>query len=93
MGGLMEFFYKITKIDAEKVGYFYYAEACEFNPFCAEQVDGTFLVSVSLVAELQDNPNIQKVDWASMKIIPANESNLKPAPFPPEINNNVKNKQ
>lgn len=79
----MKFFYKITKIDATIVGYFEYPEDCAFNPFCAEQVDGTFLVAVSLVEELKDNPNIQKVDWASMEIIPESESNLKPFPFPP----------
>jgi hypothetical protein len=83
MGSLIELFYKITKADAEIIGYFQYPVDCAFNPFCAEQMDGTFLVSVSLVEELKDNPNIQKVDWTSMEIIPANESNLKPVPFPP----------
>lgn len=78
----MEFFYKITKENAEIVGYFQYPVDCAFNPFCAEQVDGTFLVSVSLVERLKDNSNIQKVDWSSMEIIPASESNLKPIPFP-----------
>ena len=79
---MIELFYKITKIDATKVGYFEYPIDCAFNPFCAEQMDGTFLVSVSLVEQLQDNPNIKKVDWTTMEIIPANESNLKPVPFP-----------
>lgn len=80
----MEFFYKITKIDAEIVGYFEYPVDYAFNPFCAEQMDGTFLVAVNLVEELKDNPNIQKVDWTSMEIIPLSESNLKPFPLPPE---------
>jgi hypothetical protein len=78
----METFYKITKIDATKVGYFNYADGYAFNPFCAEQMDGTFLVDTTLVEKLKDNPNIQKVDWASMDIIDANQSNLKPIPFP-----------
>ena len=80
----MDTFYKITKANAKIVGYFNYGDGYDFNPFCAQQMDGTFLVSTRLVEQLKDNPNIQKVDWNSMKIIPANESNLKPVPFPPE---------
>ena len=78
----METFYKITKVNAEIVGYFIYGDSYAFNPFCAEQMDGTFLVATSLVEELKDNPNIQKVDWASMDIINADQSNLKPVPGP-----------
>jgi hypothetical protein len=78
----METFYKITKANAEIVGYFNYGDSYAFNPFCAEQMDGTFLVATSLVEQLKDNQNIQKVDWASMDIIDANQSNLKPVPFP-----------
>jgi hypothetical protein len=80
----MDTFYKITKENAEIVGYFNYGDNYAFNPFCAEQMDGTFLVATSLVEELKENPNIEKVDWASMEIIPASESNLKPIPFPHE---------
>jgi hypothetical protein len=80
---MIELFYKITKANAQIVGYFEYPVDCAFDPFCAEQMDGTFLVSVTLVEQLKDNPNIEKVDWTSMEIIPASESNLKPVPCPP----------
>ena len=67
-------FYKISKTDANKVGIFEYAPNEEFNPFCSEQVDGTYLVSVDLVNQLADNDNITKVNWSGMTII--NESQI-----------------
>ena len=51
-------YYKIDKINANIVGEFEYGIGEAFSPFCSEQVDGTYLVEVSLV----ENPTrfIQK---------------------------------
>jgi plasmid replication initiation protein len=78
----MNTFYKISKEDANTVGYFEYSEGSAFSPFCAEQVDGTYLVATSLVEELKDNENILKVDWTSMTIIDESQIDNKPVPFP-----------
>jgi hypothetical protein len=77
----MNTFYKISKEDAETVGYFEYGEWDAFNPFCSEQMDGTYLVSCSLVEELKDNENIMKVDWSSMTIIDESQIDTKPTPI------------
>ena len=78
MGSLiMNTFYKISKLDANKVGSFEYETGCEFNPFCSEQVDGTYLVSVDLVEQLKDNINIKKVDWTQLEIIDETQINTK----------------
>ena len=66
---IMNIFYKISKEDANKVGSFEYETGYEFNPFCSEQVDGTYLVSVDLVEQLKDNENIKKVDWTKLEVI------------------------
>jgi hypothetical protein len=65
----MNIFYKISKLDANKVGSFEYEVGYEFNPFCSEQVDETYLVSVDLVEQLKDNENIKKVDWSQLEVI------------------------
>ena len=78
MGNLiMNTFYKISKLDANKVGSFEYETGCEFNPFCSEQVDGTYLVSVDLVEQLKDNENIKKVDWTKLEVINKTQINTK----------------
>ena len=78
MGSLiMNTFYKISKLDANKVGSFEYETGCEFNPFCSEQVDGTYLVSVDLVEQLKDNINIKKVDWTKLEVINSTQINTK----------------
>ena len=78
----MNTFYKISKEDAETVGYFEYGDGDAFNPFCSEQIDGTYLVSCNLVEELKDNENIMKVDWSSMTIIDESQIDTKPIPIP-----------
>ena len=78
MGSLiMNTFYKISKLDANKVGSFEYETGYEFNPFCSEQVDGTYLVSVDLVEQLKDNENIKKVDWTQLEVIDETQINTK----------------
>lgn len=78
MGSLiMNTFYKISKLDANKVGSFVYETGYEFNPFCSEQVDGTYLVSVDLVEQLKDNENIKKVDWTKLEVINSTQINTK----------------
>ena len=78
MGSLiMNTFYKISKEDANKVGSFEYETGYEFNPFCSEQVDATYLVSVDLVEQLKDNENIKKVDWSQLEIIDETQINTK----------------
>ena len=78
MGNLiMNTFYKISKLDANKVGSFEYETGYEFNPFCSEQVDGTYLVSVDLVEQLKDNENIKKVDWTQLEVIDETQINTK----------------
>ena len=78
MGNLiMNIFYKISKLDANKVGSFVYEVGYEFNPFCSEQVDGTYLVSVDLVEQLKDNENIKKVDWTKLEVIDKTQINTK----------------
>ena len=78
MGNLiMNTFYKISKLDANKVGSFEYETGYEFNPFCSEQVDGTYLVSVDLVEQLKDNENIKKVDWTKLEVINSTQINTK----------------
>ena len=74
---IMNTFYKISKLDANKVGSFEYETGCEFNPFCSEQVDGTYLVSVDLVEQLKDNINIKKVDWTKLEVINSTQINTK----------------
>lgn len=70
MGSLiMNTFYKISKEDANKVGSFEYEVGYEFNPFCSEQVDETYLVSIDLVEQLKDNENIKKIDWTQLEVI------------------------
>jgi hypothetical protein len=66
---IMNTFYKISKFDANKVGSFEYEVGYEFNPFCSEQVDGTYLVSIDLVEQLKDNENIKKIDWSQLQVI------------------------
>ena len=73
----MNTFYKISKEDANKVGSFVYETGYEFNPFCSEQVDGTYLVSVDLVEQLKDNENIKKVDWTKLEVINKTQINTK----------------
>jgi hypothetical protein len=73
----MNTFYKISKLDANKVGSFEYETGYEFNPFCSEQVDGTYLVSVDLVEQLKDNVNIKKVDWTKLEAINSTQINTK----------------
>ena len=73
----MENYYKISKTDANKVGIFNYGNAEIFNPFCSEQVDGTYLVSVDLVSQLSDNENIKKVDFSKLTIINETQINNK----------------
>jgi len=73
----MNTFYKISKLDANKVSSFEYEVGYEFNPFCSEQVDGTYLVSVDLVEQLKDNENIKKVDWIQLEIIDKTQINTK----------------
>ena len=73
----MNTFYKISKIDADKVGYFEYSGGSAFSPFCSEQVDGTYLVSCSLVEQLKDNANILKANWESMDVIDETEIDTK----------------
>jgi hypothetical protein len=65
----MNTFYKISKEDANKVGSFEYEVGYEFNPFCSEQVDETYLVSIDLVEQLKDNENIKKIDWTQLEVI------------------------
>jgi hypothetical protein len=78
MGSLiMNTFYKISKEDANKVGSFEYEVGYEFNPFCSEQVDETYLVSVDLVEQLKDNENIKKVDWSKLEVIDETQINTK----------------
>lgn len=74
---IMNTFYKISKLDANKVGSFVYETGYEFNPFCAEQVDETYLVSVDLVEQLKDNKNIKKVDWSKLEVIDETQINTK----------------
>ena len=74
---IMNTFYKISKLDANKVGSFEYETGYEFNPFCSEQVDGTYLVSVDLVEQLKDNVNIKKVDWTKLEAINSTQINTK----------------
>ena len=66
---IMNTFYKISKLDANKVGTFEYEVGYEFNPFCSEQVDETYLISVDLVEQLKDNENIKKIDWTQLEVI------------------------
>jgi len=73
----MNTFYKISKLDANKVGSFEYEVGYEFNPFCSEQVDGTYLVSIDLVEQLKDNENIKKVDWTKLEAINYTQINTK----------------
>lgn len=78
MGSLiMNTFYKISKEDANKVGSFEYEVGYEFNPFCSEQVDETYLVSIDLVEQLKDNENIKKVDWSQLEVIDETQINTK----------------
>ena len=78
MGNLiMNTFYKISKLDANKVSIFEYETGYEFNPFCSEQVDETYLVSVDLVEQLKDNENIKKVDWTKLEVINSTQINTK----------------
>ena len=70
-------FYKITKAQASVIGSFEYAKNCVFEPFCSEQIDGTYLVSVDLIAELSENENIKQVDWSELEIINSNQINTK----------------
>ena len=78
MGSLiMNTFYKISKLDANKVGSFEYEVGYEFNPFCSEQVDETYLVSVDLVEQLKDNESIKKVDWTQLEVIDETQINTK----------------
>ena len=73
----MNTFYKISKLDANKVGSFEYEVGYEFNPFCSEQVDETYLVSVDLVEQLKDNESIKKVDWTQLEVIDETQINTK----------------
>lgn len=73
----MEYFYKISKTDANKVGKFEYGNGQVFDPFCSEQVDGTYLVSESMINLLVNNENIQKVDWTQLEMIDSNQINTK----------------
>ena len=73
----MNTFYKISKLDANKVGSFEYETGYEFNPFCSEQVDETYLVWVDLVEQLKDNENIKKIDWTQLEVINSTQINTK----------------
>jgi hypothetical protein len=62
MGSLiMNTFYKISKEDANKVGSFEYETGYEFNPFCSEQVDETYLVWVDLVEQKKITKILKKL--------------------------------
>ena len=73
----MNKFYKISKEDANKVSGFEYEIGYGFDPFCNEQVDETYLVSVDLVEQLKDNENIKKIDWTKLEVIDETQINTK----------------
>lgn len=73
----MNTFYKISKEDANKIGRFEYAIGEMFDPFCGEQTDDTYLVSISLVEKLKDNENIMKIDWKTISQINDSQINNK----------------
>lgn len=73
----MNTFYKISKEDADKVGYFEYETGKAFSPFCSQQVDGTYLVPTDLVERLKDNDNILKADWSAMTVINSTQIDTK----------------
>lgn len=71
-------FLKISKQQAETIGYFEYKPQHFFDPYTREQKDGTFLVSTEVYEVLKDTDQFKKVDWTSVES--TNETNDKQSP-------------
>lgn len=75
---------KISKEVAESIGIVKFRKNnydCEFNPFCSEQKDGSFLVdedALSWAKELEEVKLVlDKVDFTKMAVITEKEIDLK----------------
>ena len=65
---MAELFYKITKAEADLLDRFEYAPYQAFDPYCSEQVDGSFIVSEEIQKLLKDHPKFKLINWAKTKI-------------------------
>jgi len=75
----MENFYKITKAQASLLGKIMYAANHQFDPFCSEQKDGTYLVSEKMVLLLKTT--LSKVDFTKRPKITEAEKDTKETPI------------
>lgn len=71
-------YYKITKEQADAIGYFKYSDCEAFDPKCSEQSDGTYLVSETMYNMLKDRPEFSKVDFMKLSRIDKSQINTKP---------------
>lgn len=74
----MEKFYKITKAEADLIGKFEYEKNKTFDPFCSEQIDGTFIVSEKMYNILKDGKEFKKIDWSNKLSMEKTDLNTKP---------------
>lgn len=65
----MEKFYKITPEEANTIGRFDYDINRSFDPFCGEQIDGSYLVSEEMYNLLKEHENFKKVDFSKKELI------------------------
>lgn len=65
----MEFFYKISKTQAEAIGKFEYQTNQFFDAMAAPQKDGTYLISASLAYDLQILKPFENFDFKSTPIV------------------------
>ena len=80
----MEYYYTITPEQADLITQFTYAENKQVNPYVGKQINGDFLVSKKVYEILKDTPKFKKIDWSTVPLVPENELNPKPSPFPPK---------
>lgn len=69
--------YKITKAQADLIGYFEYEPHMAINPYCSEQKDGTFLVSEEMIQVLK-SLGINKIDFSKLAKITLEQKDDKP---------------
>ena len=65
----MERFYKITKSDADLIGYFEYSVNEAIDPFVGEQKDGSVLISEKMYLILKEHSKIKQIDFSTKELV------------------------
>jgi hypothetical protein len=70
----MEFFFKITKTQAEQIGKFEYKPNEFFDATAAPQKDGSYLISAELARNSENTEKFKDIDFDTCEIIRADQN-------------------